>query len=127
MLQPSNLDEREQLIYDSADMFWATRVQGRWGRTRLGPFSTTDEAVNGINNFFRAEEHANAIPQFSRDKPFMVYASSSMYGRSHVHVGNVYRDGVHRPTYKEVSIRRQEERKRVRRGRSSNAQGRLSV
>lgn len=111
MFQPVNLDEREQLIFDSADHYWATRMLGRGVRNRLGPFKTQDEAVAGIMSFYATEPE---VSSFVAAKPFLLYAASTVYGQSHVCLGSVYRDGVRRVTLKEVSLKREEERKSAR-------------
>lgn len=117
MFQPVNLDEREQLIFDSADHYWATRMLGRGVRTRLGPFKTQDEAYNGIMSFFKAETD---VAPFVAAKPFLLYAASTVYGQSHVCLGSIHRDGSRGVTHKEVSLRLQEERKRARSSSSRN-------
>lgn len=114
MLTPVNLDERELLIFNSADEFWATRLLGRSGRDRLGPFSDQLAAEKAVMKYFEDEVIHSTPSVYTLAKPFSIYASSSLYGRSHVCIGNIYRDGVHRPTHKEVSLKRQEERERAR-------------
>lgn len=121
MFDPSTLDPREQEIYASADEWWATRFQGRGVYDKIGPFKSELEARHGITDFFRREERDYPPPATVYNRPFALYASSTKHGGSHVIVGNVYRDGVHRPTSREVAQRKQEERARARAGDRRNA------
>ena len=120
MFNPANLDEREQLIYSTADTYWATRFCGRGRYDRLGPFNSELAVVQGIEAFFRNEEQNYPPPATIYNRPFAVYASSPNYGEAHVIIGNIYRDGVKRVTHKEVSQRVQEERASAKRKRSSS-------
>lgn len=115
MFQPANLDPREQSIYDEANQFWATRFHGRGHYDRIGPFESQEVVVAAINSIFGGEKQEDLGPVFNR--PFAVYASSPRFGSAHVIIGNVYRDGVARPTHREVSQKRQEERASARRSR----------
>lgn len=114
MFEPANLDPREQEIFDQADEWWATRFQGRGVYDKIGPFPTQLDAVKGCAAFFRMEEKDYPPPDSIWSRPFALYAASTRHGGSHVVVGCVYRDGVRRPTYKEVTQKRQEERKLAR-------------
>lgn len=105
LFDAASLDDREKVIYADADSWWATRFQGRGVYDKIGPFATATEAVGAVMQFFRAEERDYPPPGGLASKPFSIYAGSSKHGDSHVIVGNVYRDGEHRPTHREVAQR----------------------
>lgn len=113
MFNAAGLDDREKLIFDAADEWFATRFLGRGTYDKLGPFKTAQEAVSAIMAFFRAEERDYPPPASVASRPFAVYAASSEHNGAHVIVGNVYRDGKYRPTNREISQQRQEEKARV--------------
>lgn len=110
MFESANLDDREKVIYADADQWWATRFMGRGVYDKLGPFSSAEETFKNIMIFFRQEERNYPPPEFVSKRPFAVYAASTQHNEAHVIVGNVYRDGVHRPTHREVSQKVQEAR-----------------
>lgn len=110
MFEQASLDDREQEIMTAADEWWASRFEGRGQYLRMGPFKSAIEVSAAVMAFFRKEEHEYPPPAYVAGRPFAIYASSSKHGGSHVIVGNVYRDGLHRPTHKEVSQRVREEK-----------------
>ncbi len=121
MFSANNLDERERLIYEAADSWWATRFRGRGVYDRIGPFPTQEVALEQIANFFRYEE-ANYPPTSTVImRPFAVYASSKQFGEAHVIVGTIDRFGKIGVTHKEISLKREEERKLARARRRRNA------
>lgn len=128
MFTPANLDPREQLIFDSADEWYATRFRGRGVYDKIGPFDSQLAAVKAIADFFRNEETYYPPPGTIWNRPFALYASSSAHGGSHVVVGCVYRDGAKRDSYHEFQERRKAKLKGVKSSRGGpNSDGPVKV
>lgn len=111
-LLASDLDERERQIALDADSYWAVRFRGLGHYDRLGPFATQEQAVLQARHFFKTEDQQGLAPppKTIAKRPFLIYAASSKHANAQIPIGNVYRDGVERPTYREFQQRRTAEK-----------------
>jgi hypothetical protein len=107
-----DLDERERLVAQDADSFWAVRFLGVGRFDRLGPFTTQEQAVLQARQFFKDEDAQGLCPppKTIAIRPFLIYACASKHANAQIPVGNVYRDGIERPTYREFQQRRNEKK-----------------
>lgn len=132
MFEEADLDERERAIREAANEFWATRFMGSGAWDRLGPYSSLEQTVLQVRQFFRQEDTGDICPPPASitSRPFLIYASSTAHSNAQVVVGTIYRDGVHRPSYAEFRQRIKEEKSsaaKQRPRRSRNAPGTSSV
>jgi hypothetical protein len=130
MFEEADLDERERQIMESADSYWAMRFLGSGKWDRLGPFVSLEQVTLQVRDFFRREDKGDICPPPASitSRPFLIYASSSAQSDAQCVVGNMYRDGIARPTYvqfrrKRLEAKELEAKQKRSRDRSNAARG----